>query len=164
MFGRGLVHPPDMQHTENPATNPELLQLLAQHFAAMNFDIRGFLREIALSSAYQRSFDPPADLLSVSAQAAAEVTQLEQQRTSLKQAADASAEAYSKASEAWEKAEATMLPVAGELDTAKNQYAEAKKKVDEAVKVLNDTTSQLKAKQRRGDARATSGHRCARSH
>ena len=33
-----------------------------------------------------------------------------------------------KRSEAWEEAEAAMLPVAGELDAANNQYAEAKKK------------------------------------
>ena len=42
MFGRGLVHPVDMHHPENPPTEPELLQILADQFAAMNFDVRAF--------------------------------------------------------------------------------------------------------------------------
>ena len=43
MFGRGLVHPLDLQNPDNPPSNPELLQLLAQQIAAMNFDMRGVL-------------------------------------------------------------------------------------------------------------------------
>ena len=42
MFGRGLVHPLDLHHPDNPPTNPELLRVLAERFAAMNFDIRSF--------------------------------------------------------------------------------------------------------------------------
>ena len=70
MFGRGLVQPIDMQNPDNPPSNPELLRLLAQQIAAMNFDMRGFLREIALSNAYQRSFDPPADPVALADKAA----------------------------------------------------------------------------------------------
>ena len=43
MFGRGLVHPLDLHHPDNPPSNPELLRLLAEQFAAMNFDMREFL-------------------------------------------------------------------------------------------------------------------------
>ena len=49
MFGRGLVQPVDWQNPENPPSNPELLHMLAQQIVAMNFDMRAFLREIALS-------------------------------------------------------------------------------------------------------------------
>jgi len=148
MFGRGLVHPLDLHHPENPATNPELLQLLSQQFVAMNFDIRAFLREIALSSAYQRSFDRPPDVVTLAGEAVKEVSRLEALRAPVAQSSEASTAAYEKkASEAWEGAEAAVIPVAGELDTAKNQYAEAKKKVDEAVKVAADASSQLQAKQ-----------------
>jgi hypothetical protein len=55
MMGRGLVHPLDMDHSANPPSHPELLTLLADEFVAMNFDIRAFLRELALSKTYQRS-------------------------------------------------------------------------------------------------------------
>ncbi len=55
MMGRGLFHPLDMDHPANPPTHPELLALLADDVAARKFDIRGFLRELALSQTYQRS-------------------------------------------------------------------------------------------------------------
>jgi hypothetical protein len=146
MFGRGLVHPPDLHHPDNPPTNPELLRTLADHFVAMNFDIQKFLREIALSGTYQRSFDPPPELMALSEKAAEEVARLQQQRADLEKASKTPADAYTAAFSAWEEAEATMLPVAGELDTARNQYAEAKKKLDEAVKAVTDAANQLQAK------------------
>ena len=55
MMGRGLVHPLDLDHADNPASHPELLELLAQRTVEMRYDIRGMLREIALSQTYQRS-------------------------------------------------------------------------------------------------------------
>ena len=59
MMGRGLVHPLDMMHAGNPASHPELLDLLAREFAAHQFDVRWLLRELALSEAYQRSSRAP---------------------------------------------------------------------------------------------------------
>jgi hypothetical protein len=35
IFGRGLVHPPDLHHPDNPPTNPALLRQLADHFVAV---------------------------------------------------------------------------------------------------------------------------------
>ncbi|MGE5193726.1 MAG: DUF1549 domain-containing protein [Deltaproteobacteria bacterium] len=55
MFGRGLVHPVDLDHSENPPSHPLLLAMLTEEFARQQLDIRLFLREIALSSTYQRS-------------------------------------------------------------------------------------------------------------
>jgi hypothetical protein len=55
MFGRGLVHPVDLDHTENPPSHPLLLAMLTEEFARQQLDIRLFLREIALSKTYQRS-------------------------------------------------------------------------------------------------------------
>lgn len=62
MMGRGLVHPVDQHHSENPPTNPELLDLLADEFANVNYDVSTMLREIALSKTYQRSWQLPSDL------------------------------------------------------------------------------------------------------
>jgi hypothetical protein len=55
MFGRGLVHPVDLDHTDNPPSHPFLLAMLTEEFARQQLDIRLFLREIALSKTYQRS-------------------------------------------------------------------------------------------------------------
>jgi hypothetical protein len=60
LMGRGLVHPLDMDHPGNRPSHPELLDLLAEEFAALKFDQRAFLRELALSQTYQRSSELPA--------------------------------------------------------------------------------------------------------
>ena len=59
-MGRGLIHPLDMDHPLNPPSDPALLTLLADDFAARKYDIKGFLKEILLSEAYQRSSELPA--------------------------------------------------------------------------------------------------------
>ena len=56
MFGRGLVHPLDLHHRDNPPTHPELLETLGSSLSKYNFDTRRFLREVALSRAYRRAF------------------------------------------------------------------------------------------------------------
>src|SRR5262249_7805598 len=60
LMGRGLVHPLDLDHPDNAPSHPELLTLLADELAARKFDVRWFLRELALSQTYQRSSQPPA--------------------------------------------------------------------------------------------------------
>lgn len=62
MMGRGLVHPLDMHHSGNPPSHPELLELLAKRLAESKFDMKSFLRELALSKTYQRSSLVPADV------------------------------------------------------------------------------------------------------
>lgn len=54
-MGRGLVEPLDLQHADNPPSNPALLDLLTQQMVAMQFDLRQFLRELVLSRTYQRA-------------------------------------------------------------------------------------------------------------
>lgn len=55
MLGRGLVEPLDMWHTDNPPSNPKLLDLLTESLRKNNYNIRLMLREMALSKTYQRS-------------------------------------------------------------------------------------------------------------
>lgn len=62
MMGRGLVHPVDHHHSDNPASNPELLNLLAEEFASSNYSVKSLLRGIALSDVYQRSSELPGKL------------------------------------------------------------------------------------------------------
>jgi len=63
MMGRGLIHPVDYDHSENPPSHPELLDLLADDMVARKFDIRGFLRDLALTKTYQRSSRRPPERL-----------------------------------------------------------------------------------------------------
>ncbi|MCA9010677.1 MAG: DUF1549 domain-containing protein, partial [Planctomycetaceae bacterium] len=146
MFGRGLVHPLDLHHPDNPAIDPELLRQLGTRFASMNFDVKSFLREIALSDTYQRAFDGPADLASGAAPAATQVAEWKQQIPALAAAAKQSEADYSAASAAWLQAEAALLPVAAEFDAARNAFADARKKADEVSKAIADAVSQQEKK------------------
>src|SRR5262249_11863095 len=60
-FGRGLVNPVDGMNKDNPATHPELLELLTKQFVAAGFDARVLMQAICLSEAYQRSSRPLAE-------------------------------------------------------------------------------------------------------
>jgi hypothetical protein len=55
MLGRGIVHPLDTHHPDNPPSHPKLLRLLTDRLEETDYDIRGMLSEIALTRAYQRS-------------------------------------------------------------------------------------------------------------
>jgi len=55
LMGRGLIHPPHLDHPANPPSHPELFTRLQQEFTSSKFDTRQLLREIILSKAYQRS-------------------------------------------------------------------------------------------------------------
>ena len=57
-FGRGLVDPEDDLRETNPATNPELLDALAAHFAKSGFDLQDLVKTICKSNTYQLSAEP----------------------------------------------------------------------------------------------------------
>lgn len=59
MMGRGIVHPLDLHHSDNPPSHPELLDLLARQMVEHDFDIKWMLRELALTETYQRSSQLP---------------------------------------------------------------------------------------------------------
>lgn len=61
VMGRGLVHPLENDHSENPPSHPELMDLLAQNIAARNYDMKGFLRDLLLTKTYQRSSQRTAE-------------------------------------------------------------------------------------------------------
>jgi uncharacterized protein DUF1549/uncharacterized protein DUF1553 len=57
-FGRGLVDPEDDMRVTNPATNPELLDALAQDFVHHGFDLKHLVRTICTSATYQLTAEP----------------------------------------------------------------------------------------------------------
>ena len=61
LLGRGLVEPVDDMRSTNPASNPELLDSLARHFAESDFDLKQLLRVIMVSRLYQLDSQPTAE-------------------------------------------------------------------------------------------------------
>ncbi len=57
-FGRALVEPEDDMRVTNPATNPELLDALANHFIESSFNLKELVRTICNSQTYQLSALP----------------------------------------------------------------------------------------------------------
>lgn len=147
IMGRGLVHPVDLHHADNPPSNPALLRLLGERFAAMGFDVKAFVRELVLTQVYQRSLDPPADVLAKSAAVAATVAQLETERETLAAACSTARTTYDAALAEWNAAEAALLPVVADVDQVRAKYNEVLKKVDDAQKAVNEVQAQVTAKQ-----------------
>jgi hypothetical protein len=54
-FGIGIVEPVDDVRVSNPASNPELLDTLAQKFTEYNYDFKRLVRDICVSNTYQRT-------------------------------------------------------------------------------------------------------------
>lgn len=55
LFSRGLVNPVDDFRELNPPSHPGLMQLLANEFAAADFDVKHLVRCVCNSRAYQRT-------------------------------------------------------------------------------------------------------------
>ncbi len=58
LMGRGIIHEPDDFRSTNPASNPELLDYLAQEFIRSGYDLKGLFRLILNSRTYQLSSVP----------------------------------------------------------------------------------------------------------
>jgi hypothetical protein len=64
MFGRGIVETSDnFGRTGSPPTHPELLDWLARDFVRSGWDVKRFLRQIALSATYRQSARLTPELL-----------------------------------------------------------------------------------------------------
>lgn len=147
MMGRGLVHPVDMNHSGNPATHPELLRLLGQELASMQFNAKTFLKELALSKVYQRSIDLPAQVVEGAAAAQERLTKLEQDRAPLAKSLEESQAAFEMELGAFETAEAALLPAIDELNKARAKAAEVEKKIADALAKVAEAEGIVKAKQ-----------------
>ncbi len=147
MMGRGLVHPVDMHHSMNPPSHPELMTLLADEFAAMNFQVKPFLRELALTDVYQRShqFTRPATIETTDL--AATIQQLQQQRTT---ANDLTLQKEDEAQEALDKLDAALAtaePQRAALAKVRSAATAAAKKRDDAVAAQQTKKAAVEKKQ-----------------
>jgi hypothetical protein len=144
MFGRGLVHPVDLHHPENPPTHPELLALLADEMVCLKYDIRAFMRELALTRVYQQSLQVPElkdvpdhgeALARLAAAHAASNEKIDQSRKTV-------AEYKTQLSVIEERVAAT----ANQFKEANKKVADALKKSNDADKKLNETKGKLNEK------------------
>ncbi len=148
MLGRGLVEPLDLHHVDNPPSHPELLALLTDELVAMKFDVKVFLREIALSQTYQRSIDLPEQQLSApDDRLAAEATALEAELQKLTSLADESSKTVSQAHDELVASRAAAVAAAGEVTKLATAMAETKKAADAAQQALAQAQAALAAKQ-----------------
>ena len=146
MLGRGLVEPVDLHHGDNPPTNPELLDLLAKKIVDLKFDLKEFLRQVALSNTYQRSIDLPAQLRERTNDVATRMPELEKDAADKSTALEAARLANQQAESALASVRtATESPFA-ELAKAQAAVAEAQKVIDAASAALNAAQADLTAK------------------
>lgn len=147
MFGRGLVHPLDMHHFDNPPSNPQLLAILTDSLVEAKFDVTAILRQIALSETYKRGRQLPIDSIvdshgTVQLQApdaSAWKAQLIEAVLAA-QAALVPAESlwkdkqtlYESAATAWREIQKSRIALRAELDTQEAGFNEANKKLSEA--------------------------------
>jgi hypothetical protein len=146
MLGRGIVEPVDFHHVGNPPTNPELLDALTTAIVEMKFDIRAFLREIALSDTYQRAMELPSELPQQIAEAQTRAAALAQEIAALTETQKSATDAYQTLLAEANAARRGLPPLVEEVTKAKAAAAAIQKAIDAANKVVADTTAQLAAK------------------
>ncbi|SIO35056.1 Protein of unknown function [Singulisphaera sp. GP187] len=148
LMGRGLVHPLDLHHPANPPSHPELMALLADELVARNYDTKAFLRELALTRAYQRAIDLPADQAPPHPEAVAPtLAELKTHTDAFTATYEAAKKAYSQAIKDWHAAETTLVPAAAEQDQALAKHAAVGKKQADAQKAVNDLLAQINARE-----------------
>jgi len=141
VMGRAVVEPRDGLHTDNPAAHPALLELLTNGLVEMKFDMRAFLREVAFTKAYQRSFRLPGGLV------APDDAVLHDEFKIQSTAADAVQKEFDATKEALDKSRGDRLAANAQIDKADKVVSTAKKALAATVKPLAAAQKDLAAKQ-----------------
>jgi hypothetical protein len=160
LFGRGLVHPAEWHHADNPPSHPELLTLLAGELKKGGFQLKPLLRELALTNAYQRSCDVPISGVGfqpalagkMPAPLAELIPQLEAQRAplstrieELKAQLAAAAAKVAAAREPLTKQQADLLPLQAAASTTREAANKAQAERTKAEAALATKREQAKA-------------------
>lgn len=143
MMGRPLVTPMDELHSLNPAAYPALLDLLANEFAVGGYDTRAFLRELALTRVYGRSFELPSGVSSPRGLAATWVPLLESQQRQFTNDIAAAESVVKKVQERIAAQKKAMQPVMDELAKTNAAIAEVRKACDPAITAHRDAEREL---------------------
>lgn len=155
VMGRCLVEPPDMMHSANAPAHPAVLELLATEMAAMKFDLRAFIRELALTKTFAQAFDPAPLPEERRAELAAKMPALLAEAEKLKAESERLGIAFTECGESGVKTNLAAQPVIAEYtkladaSTAAVKAADAAmaefKKLEEAKRTLPDVIAKLRA-------------------
>ncbi len=158
VFGSGLVEPLDLSHSGNPPSHPELLAVLGDEIAAMKFDMRAFIRELALTKAFQRSLDLPAPSQSLATGRAGRLSELERSHAALAAAVMPAEEEVGKLQKTLEEAQRVVSPLLAEAAKQEGEIAKLKKPHEAALaeqrKAEDAVTAKLKVKKELTEALA----------
>src|SRR5262249_5090855 len=146
--------PVDMGHPANPPSHPELLAMLGREIAALRFDVKPFLRELALTRVYQSSIELPGPAVPQSASFATELAGLKSGSAPIEKAAEAARERYRKAEKAWHKAEAALVPLVSEEEKAVAKHDAVTKKEEAARGALKTAEAAVTARRETAKALA----------
>ena len=148
MMGRGVTHPLDMLHSDNPAIESQLLAMLADELVSVKFDVRAMLRELALSRTYQRASDlPSADGLQLDpATAAATLAAWNAEAARIEAELAGSEEAHDQSAAQFDAAYEKFSATATARDAAEKTHGEAKKASDEVSATLAAAVKEVAAK------------------
>ena len=158
MMGRGLVHPLDMHHAENPPSNPELLHLLTQHFVDGGFRVSGTLEQIALSQTYRRSVESPFgsirgedailppqsdDTVAIAREVKTLSATLESNSKALLADVETAKQQMDDAESVWLEKQKVRVDIRAELEKSEGGFNEHKKKLDDSNASLQKTMTTL---------------------
>ncbi len=146
MFGRGLVYPYDMDHSDNPPSHPELLDLLTTELLTMKFDCRQFLKQVALSAGYQRSSVMPASPLPDKASLDQRVTDAKTKQEQLGKDLDAAEKAVVAASKELDAPSKAVEAAITELAKADAAAFEVQKKINDIAAVIQGINATIAQK------------------
>lgn len=138
MMGRGLIDPVDLSHPGNPPAHGELLDELAADLVAHQFDIRYFLREIALSRTYQRAIDPPGQWLQ-------QVLWANDRSKALSDELAAAQQAYDQTANQVQQLRSELSGKQKDVEPIKSAWREAEQAWADAQKAAEDAMSGLEA-------------------
>ena len=147
MMGRGLVHPVDLHHSANPPAHPELLEMLADDFVAMKFDIKAFMRELALTQTYQRSFKMPQVLDEHVAKARQQLPAAEEELKQRQAVAAQTKQTFEKFAADLTELKKTVTPLTEQLTKATAALSAGQKTAADTAKAAAESQKKLTVKQ-----------------
>lgn len=136
VFGRGLVHPLDNHHPDNPPDHPQVLALLAEELPALKYDLRSVLGELLLTKAYQRSCEITTPENSDPAAIEKQLNQLAKQRTELEAVQEQKKAAWNDRVAKLAEARKKFAEAAKTLDPLKAAVAAAEVEITKAKTAL----------------------------
>ena len=154
MLGKGVVHPVDMHHSDNPPASAELLRLLSDELVECDYELRTFLRQIARSDTYQRSVMIP-DLQTWEGPTGGtlrldeELLQIEIEHQKLKPLLEELESELALATKQVQKAQADVSKLQTQVDDAKKQLQQLTEQRDKTVAKLTELKNQQAIQQQR---------------